>query len=154
VRLAQLAIAEKDAQTALKHLDEAIRLKQNFALAHYIRSQLLAETGNLEGAVQSAAAVVQIVPQDPLAWYSLGTILYAGKAYSDAASAFAKAAILRPDYANAYFMYGMTASAVGEFGQATQAFMKVAELDPNQPLIPALIANVSQGKQPLEGLSQ
>ena len=154
VRLAQLAIAEGNGDLALQHLDEAIRLKQNFALAHYIRSQLLAQAGDLQGALQSGAAVVQIVPQDPLAWYSLGNILFVGEAYSDAATAFAQAAILRPDYANAYFMYGMAAAAVGEYAQAMQSFMKVAELDPDEPLLPAMIANVSKGRPPLKGLQQ
>ena len=152
VRLAQLSLAENDLTGAIQHLDDAIKLKQNLAFAHYLRAQALAQKGDLEGALAAAAIVVQIAPQDPMGWYTLGVILYSAQAWSDAGTAFAQAAILRPDFANAYFMYGLAAANVGEFAQATQAFMKVVELDPSQTAVQAMIANVAQGRPALQGL--
>jgi len=154
LRLAQLEVIRNNQPEALKHLDAAIALKPDFAAAHFTRSQLLAQTGDLQNAIQSGLIAVQLVPQDPIGWYSLGTILYAARAWNDAITSFAQAATLRPDYSNAIFMLGLSLYTTGNTEQAVAALARVQELNPEDRTVPGVIANMRAGREPFAGLTR
>ena len=85
--LAQLDLLGKNDAAARDHLLTALTLKPDLAAAHFLLSQIYARANDLQKALDSAAAVAQLVPEDPLGWYNLGTILYAGEDYQNAALA-------------------------------------------------------------------
>jgi tetratricopeptide (TPR) repeat protein len=152
-RLGQLEVARGNRAEALTHLDAALALKPDFAPAHFLRSQLLAQDQRIEEAVQSAAAAVQLVPEDPLGWYNLGVVLYIGGSFSEAGTAFAQAVTLQADYSNALFMLALSFHKVGQPEQAIAALTRVLELNPNDTSVPAMIANLEAGKDPFDGQS-
>lgn len=154
LRLAQLAAASNDLPGARMHLQEALRLKQDFAAAYYLLSQIEAASGNGDAAVQAGVNAVQLVPEDPLGWYNLGYILYSGGAYADAAQAFQQALQKAPDYSNAMFYLGLTAFELGEKDAAAQIFDRIAQLNPTETWVAQISANIRAGKQPKEGIQQ
>lgn len=154
LRLAQLAIASGDQVGARTYLQEAIALKQDFAAAHYLLSQIEAAGGNGDAAVQAAATAAQLVPADPLGWFNLGYILYSGGAYQDAAQAFQQALQRAPEYSNAMFYLGLTAYQLNEKETAAQIFDQVAEMNPQEAWVPQISANIRAGKEPLAGVQQ
>lgn len=154
LRLAQLAVAEKDLAGARTYLNEAIALKSDFAAAHYLLSQVEASDGKGEAAVAAASAAVQLVPQDPLGWFNLGTILYLGQAYHDAALSLQQAVSLAPDYSNALYFLALSYNGLKMPNDAILALQRVQELNPNEASIPAMIANIKAGKDPFAGLQQ
>ena len=153
LRLAQLEIARGNRAAAIQHLDDALALKPNYAIGYFLRSQLYAEEGRFEEATDSATAVVQIVPGDPLGWYNLGSILYLQSNWTDAATVFSQAVTLREDYSNAIFLLGLSLYNMGDTDRALLAFERVRELNPQDSTVSVIIENIRAGREPLEGLS-
>lgn len=154
LRLAQLSASAGDRAGARAQLEEAIALKQDFAAAYYLLSQVEAADGNGDAAVRAAANAVQIVPDDPLGWYNLGYILYLGGAYQDAAQTFQQALQRAPEYSNALFYLGLSAYELNEKEAAAQIFDRVAQLNPNEAWIVQVAANIRGGKEPFAGMQQ
>jgi len=154
LRLAQLEVVRGNTSNAIDLFGEAVNVKRDFAPAYFLRSQLLAQQNRLDDAVASAAAAVQLVPQDPLGWYNLGVILYVKKDINQAGAAFTQAVTLQNDYSNALFMLGLTYYQVGAPEQSIAALTRVAELNPKETSVLAMIENIRSGKAPFDGLSQ
>lgn len=154
LRLAQLAAASNDLPGARAYLQEALALKQDFAAAYYLLSQVEATSRNGDAAVQAAMSAVQLVPEDPLGWYNLGFILYSGGAYADAAQAFQQALQRAPEYANAMYYLGLSAFELGEKETAAQIFDRIAQLNPTETWLAQVSANIRAGKQPSEGIEE
>lgn len=154
LRLAQLAAAKGDLASARASLKEAIALKQDFAAAQYLLSQVEASDNKLDEAVQAAAAAAQLVPEDPLGWFNLGYILYAHKSYNDAAAALQEALRLSPDYSNALFYFGLSLNEIDMKDDAARVFDRLAELNPEETWLTQVAANIRAGKAPMEGIEQ
>lgn len=147
--LAQLDLAAKDARAAQQHLTQALALKSDIPQAHFLLVQADAQLGDLAGAQDHAIATVQLVPQDPLGWYTLGAVLYSRGSYSDSIAALQRAISLQTSYANAYFMIGLAYFELGQKDNAIAAMQKVLELDPSNQLPSAVIQNIERGRAPL-----
>ncbi|MEK7106566.1 MAG: tetratricopeptide repeat protein [Patescibacteria group bacterium] len=147
--LVQLDLAASDSKSALLHLNAALAIKSDFAVARLLLSQLSARTNDLAKAEEEALNVVRLAPEDPLAWYNLGLVLYTRKSYDNAAVALERAVQLEKDYANALFTLGLTYYQLGRPKDAISAFDKVSALNPDDPALKKVIANVKAGKDPL-----
>lgn len=148
LRLAQLAVAQNDADGARGYLNEALALKPDFAAALFLLSQVEASAGRGDVAVQAAAAAVQLVPDDPLGWFNLGYILYSGGVYADAAASLEQAVVRANDYSNALFFLGMSYHQLERPNDAVAAFQRVLELNPSETWIQEGIDAISRGEAP------
>ena len=149
--LAQLDLLGKNDAAARERLLTALTLKPDLAAAHFLLSQIYARAGDLQKALDSAAAAAQLVPEDPLGWYNLGTILYAGADYQNAALAFERAVGIQNDYANALFLLGVSYARLDRDAEALSVLKAVAALNPADATLTAIIANVSAGEDPFAG---
>ncbi len=154
VRLAQIAIARNEADSARTYLHEAIALKPDLAIAYYLLSQVEAASGNGDPAVEAAAEVVRLVPNDALGWFNLGYILYSGRAYQEGVRVLEQSVSLSPDYANALFVLGLSYNQIGRSEDAARAFERVAQLNPSEQWLSRLIENVRVGKDPFDGINE
>ncbi len=150
VRLAQLAIDQKDLNFALDHLNTAIKLKPNFAAAYYLRSQVLATEGSFAPAIEDAGAAAQLTPQDPVGWYNLGTILYSAQSYDLASQALGRAVSLQNNYSNAMFMLALSWDKLGKHADALAAMQAVQKLNSTDATVAQIIANLEAGRGALE----
>lgn len=148
--LAQLDLTVADSKSAREHLNAAISMKSDFTVAHLLLSQLSARGNDLDTAQNEAVTVVQLAPEDPLAWYNLGLILYTRKSYQDSASSLAKALQLQGNYANALFVLGLALYELDRYPEAIEAFEQVATLNPDDPTPKKAVANVKAGRNPLK----
>ena len=146
IQLAQTSMVQGDAATALMALNNAIALKQNLAAPYYLRSQIDIAQGNLNQATQDALAAAQLAQQDPLAWYNLGAVLYAGNDPKDAATAFERAISLQADYSNALFALGVIYDQLGRHPEALEMIQRLEKLNPNDATIKQVLANIQSGK--------
>ncbi len=142
LRLAQLETAQDNQTGAIEYAGQAIALKPDFAGALFLRSQLYAAAGQYEQATTDAVALVQVVPQDPLAWFDLGAILYASSQYEQSALALQQAVTLAPDYANALFILAQALDKLGETEGAIRALEHVQELNPADTTLPPLLESL------------
>lgn len=147
--LAQLDLTASDSKSALLHLNAALAIKSDFTAARLLLSQISARTNDLAKAEEEALNVVRLAPEDPLAWYNLGLVLYTRKSYDNAAVALERAVQLEKDYANALFTLGLAYHQLGRSTDAMSMFDKVSALNPDDPLPKKAIANVKAGKDPL-----
>lgn len=137
--LARLALLQNDVAIAEEEIARALEKKPNFAEAHFLRSQIAAALGRGEDAVASAEAAVLSAPQEPVAWFQLGTLQYDLGAYEKAIPALEQAVALNINYANALYVLSLSYAASGRFDEAARAMELVAVLNPNNEDIPSLI---------------
>lgn len=142
VQMAQLDISLDNEDGALALLNDAIKLKADFAAAYLLRSQVYAGKGDGEAALRDAAQVVQIAAEDPLGWYNLGAILYDAGSYAEATRALQQALSLQGDYANALFLLGLSYDKLGQPQEALSALERVAATNPTDENLSRLIEEI------------
>lgn len=146
LRLAQLEILVGNTDAAYMLLEEALSKKPDFAEAHFILSQLKAQQGDFVSAEESALSAVRFAPQDPLAWYNVGAVLYAQGAYAEAIPPLEQAVLLRPEYANALFILALSHSNQGNTEQAIFFLDRVLDLNPGNQEVMNLITSLESGE--------
>lgn len=152
-RLAQLESATGNASQAYMHIGEALALKDDFAAAHYLHSQLLVADGKYGEAQEAAVKAAQFVPQDPLVWYNLGTILYTSGAFAESAQVLSRAVELQSDYSNAMFVLALAHAKLGRTEEALGILERVQALNPSDTGLVGVIERVRAGKDPFAGAS-
>ncbi len=148
-QLARLELLENHKEEALKDLAAAAQLKPDFAAAYYLASQIYGSNGDLKNAHSSASLAVQYAPQDPLAWYNIGSIAYAEKDYVTAIPALEKALALEPNYANAEYVLGLSYFEAGRPQDSLRVFEALAALEPNRQVVQDAITNLRENKPPI-----
>lgn len=139
LRLAQLAVAKNDMEATQTYLEQALALKPNYAEALFILAQVRALQGDVEGAILAAHAATQAAPQEPVAWFQLGTLLYQTEKHTAAAEALRQAVLLNGNYANALYVLGLTYVALNQTTEAKAIFTRVLELNPGNAQIEQLL---------------
>ncbi|MEK7628559.1 MAG: tetratricopeptide repeat protein [Patescibacteria group bacterium] len=148
LRLAQLSLAQDNKPEALQYLQASLALKPNFAPALFLLTQLEADAGNADAALNAARATVAAAPQEPVAWFQLGALLFQGGAFKDAAAVLQQAVTLNGNYANALYVLGLSFAQLGEYNAAEKAFTRVLDLNPGNKNIEAIIAELKQKNAP------
>jgi len=142
VGLAQLDLLKNDDASAAENLSATLAIKPDLGVAHFLLSQVYARKSDFENARLHASTVVQIAPDDPLGWNNLGTILYAERNFTLAATAFERAVGLENNYANALYLLGLSYENLGRREDALSALRAVAELNPNDDGLKQAIARL------------
>ncbi len=148
LKRAQLELLQKNTDAAIADLVTAVKLKPDFAAAYYLASQIYASTGDFANALPPALSAAQVASGDPLAWYNLGAIAYAGGDYTNAAIALERALDLQPQYANALYALGLSYYQLGRIDDAKRIFGQLNKLDPGQQVVREIIDNLNAGKPP------
>lgn len=141
---AQLDLLGGKDEAARMNLELALEKKPNLAAAHFLLSQIYARANDFAKAREYARFAVEAAPNDPLGWYNAGTILYAEENYSEAAYAFEQAIALQNNYANAYFLLGISYQRLGRDEDALKSFKTVDALNPGNSEIKELIATIEK----------
>ena len=89
------------------------------------------QRGYLEHAEESFKQVIAAKPNDPEAYYNLGTLYLRRKAFDDARHNLERAATLRPNYPEAWNNLGMLAAQQGHADEALRNFQQSLQLRPN-----------------------
>ncbi|MBI4133771.1 tetratricopeptide repeat protein [Candidatus Uhrbacteria bacterium] len=150
--IAQLELLKGNDTAAEASLEKALTIKRDFAPAHFLLSQILARGGNLERAREHATLVVQVAPEDALGWYNLGTILYAGRDFTEAALALERAVGLNNNYANALYLLGLSYNELGKHDDALNVLRALAALTPSDEIVKETIRRIEEGE--FETMSQ
>ena len=146
--LAQIDLLSGNEETARELLTAALQIKPDLVAAIFLLSQIEARANNLPAAREAAEAVASLASQDPLGWYNLGTIYYAGGDFQNASLAFERAAGLQNDYANALFLLSASYTELNRIDDALTALKAVAALNPTQESLQAMITALEAGKNP------
>jgi tetratricopeptide (TPR) repeat protein len=116
-------------------LEKALPLKGTLIQGAFQRNDLtlgvaLFQRGYLEEAAEEFKQVIVVKPDEPIAYYNLGTLYLRRNALSDARRYLEQAVKLRPDYAEAWNNLGMVSAQQGQPEQAIQNFQQSILLRP------------------------
>ena len=119
-QLVQQAIREGKAATLLDSADT-----NNWRILAQIYSSLIgAAAGADQWAVTAYVKAIETAPTDAGLRIQLGGLLYAQKAYDDAARFFQQAISLKPDLANGYYNLANTYVQLGKLAEAKAAYQQ------------------------------
>ena len=153
LQLAQLELIEENTDIALQNLAAAIELKPDLAAAYYMASQIYASKKDFKSAIPAATQAAQYGQNDPLGWYNLGAIAYAGADYTTAAAAEERVLTLNSQYANAMYVLGLSYYELKRADDAVKVFEALNQLSPNQKVVTDILENLKAGNPPLPATS-
>ena len=149
---ASRALASEERRTALLLLEEALAIKEDYALAHFRLAQLYAAEGQTEAAIERAEIAFQLAPQDIGAAFQLGLLYYQQDNLTSARRAFERAAELNANYSNALYFLGLIESREGNTLEAIQRFESVDLLNPGNREVGKILDNLKSGREALYGI--
>ncbi len=145
--LAEMDIAANDATSTRAHVEQALAIKPNLAAGRYMLSRLNAAEGRMQEALDEGIATTQLAPNDALAWFNVGSLLYLGADYPTAVQALERAVALQADYSDALFILGLSYGKMGQKNDALAVFKKVLELNPGNATVLQAIASIQAAQK-------
>jgi tetratricopeptide (TPR) repeat protein len=115
-------------QTVISYLDEAIRLKPDYAEALNNRGVAYSKIGKYALAIEDYNKLLQLKPDDADFYCNrAGTYIYLGQ-YSKSIEDSNRAMKLKPDYANAYVIRGIAYEFSGRLARGCRDLRKACDL--------------------------
>ncbi len=146
--MAQLEIAQGNADAAREEIGKAIELKNNYTSAVFLLAQLEASLGNTSEAIRSVEVATVLEPNNPTLRFQLGLLYYNNDNYSSAVGAFENAVLLAPNYANARYFLGLSYYEVDRAQDAVRQFEIIAEDNPDNEEVSLILGNLRVGNAP------
>lgn len=138
---------------AREALEEAIRLKSDYAAAHFRLAQIAILKGNVKDAISNTERAVLSAPNDIGALFQLGLLYYQQSRFGDARQILERAVRLNENYSNARYFLGLTYAAEGDRARAIEQFEFIQKLNPDNAEVQAILENLHAGKEPLAGIT-
>lgn len=123
-------VAAHDWNAALRTIDLQLkRFPQDMDIRAW-RARVLAWAGRLPEAEKEFDAIVQVVPNDPDNWMSLGNVYVQEGRLDDALRATTRAVEIDPNRADLHEARARVLHALGDLREARWEFQRAADLDP------------------------
>lgn len=151
--LARVLIAVKDLDKATAHLEEAVRLKNDYAPARFLLVQVYDSEGKITDAVKRAEELVSLNINDVGALFQLGFLYYKNNEFDKSRQVFERVVELSTNYSNARYFLGLIYDKAGEREKAIAQFEKVSELNPDNAEVKQILANLKSKKPALAGIA-
>jgi len=149
----QEELRRKNLDLAVKDLEAAIKLKSDYAPAHYLLAVVYDQQGELGQAISKLEETKIIIPQDPGVAFQLGLLYWRAEQLEKAQEEFERALNLNPDYSNARYMLGLVYDKRMEKEKSKEQFDKLAKLFPQNQEIKKVLENLEKGLPALEGIT-
>lgn len=134
------------------NLEEAIRLKDDYAPAHYLMAVVFSQEGKEKETISKLEETIKIAPQDPVLVYQLSSLYYRANELKKAEELLKGTILTYPQYSNARYLLGLIYDKKGEKEKAIDEFEAVANLNPENDEIRKIIENLEKGLPALEGI--
>lgn len=147
--MAQLEIAQGNAQAAETDLTTAIGLKRDYTQAILLLSQLQVQEGKAQEALQAAEAAAYFAPTDPNVLFQVGILRLGTGNIDGAIQALSAAVDQNKQYANAHFFLAVAYANKGQYANAIAQLQAIAALSSaNATAVAPDIAQLQQNKNP------
>jgi Flp pilus assembly protein TadD len=120
-------------EEAQEQFEEAIRLRPDFAQAHFNLARILIQKRRDGRAAAELQHTIQIDPNHVGALNMLGTVLGRQQKFSEATSYLERAVRLDPNHAEAHSNLGAAYAGLGRLREAVAQFEVALRIDPNEP---------------------
>lgn len=117
---------------ALKEIEMAITLEQNFAPAYYNLGPVLEKLGDIEYAIKAYTSALKFDINKDKAYYNLGRLYYSQKAYGLSLEAYNNLIHIRPDLddSSVFNSIGNVYKETGDYKKAEENYKKAVTIDP------------------------
>ncbi|MDP3727513.1 MAG: tetratricopeptide repeat protein [bacterium] len=133
-------------------LEEALRLKPDFADAHFLSAQAYLRQGNVGDAIRKVEETARLAPADIGVAFQLGFLYYRTGEFAGAEREFKRAIAIDNGYANARYFLGLILERRGERARALAEFRKIESSNPGNEEVLRIMANLSAGRSVLDGI--
>ena len=137
---------------AKTYLEESLKLKSDYAPAHFLLAAISMREGNTQEAIGRLELTKQMAPFDKGLVFQLGLIYYQNNQLDKAKGEFERAIGIDPNYSNARYFLGLIYDNFGNKEAALEQFEKIAELNPDNQEVKKIIENLRAQKPALEGI--
>lgn len=144
VTLARVLVALDQCAEGGPLLDTALAEAPRLALAHHVRGNLLARSGDLAGAVAAQQQAMAIDPGNASFPSALGQAHLALGAPDQALEAFRSAVALNPQQGYLHYLLGRACAALGLVDQARHAFGQALQLSPGNSVFRQALSELRQ----------
>jgi len=121
----------KQLHAAINSYQQAIKIKPNFAKAHYNLGLSLVNIGHLDKAIASYKQAVTIKPSYALAHNNLGIALKKSGQLNLAINSFKQALIIKPDYAEAHSNLANAFARLNQRDLAIKEYERALQIKPD-----------------------
>ena len=135
----------EDLRLAAESLELAIRLKPDYAPAHYYLAATYERQGDLEAAAKRLAALSKVQPNDVGLGFQLSVIYLKMEKQAEAEAELKRILVIYPDYSNAMWYLAAIKAGAGEAEEALVLLRKVLALNPNSDAVKQSIENLTNG---------
>ncbi|MCJ7502723.1 MAG: tetratricopeptide repeat protein, partial [Acidobacteriia bacterium] len=133
LHLAQMSVAAKRGQAALRYLNRLPSRGQAAMPAQLLRAQALYLSGQQPAATDLLAQVEKQAPADPQVAFSIGLIFVDWKRYEEAERAFVRALKAAPADFDILYNLGLAAARAGHHDRAIEVFQTALRQRPGDP---------------------
>jgi tetratricopeptide (TPR) repeat protein len=131
--LGTIALKSGDMESAARHLNEALRLKPDYAEAHHNLGLYFYRLGRVQEAVSHYEQALQFRPDLAVGHNNLGNLLVQTGKVREGIQHLKQALRLRPDYPEAYYNLGVAAAQTGKIAEAIGYYAQAVRLLPDYP---------------------
>ena len=130
LKLATMAVEQKDADTAIVPLKRVLELNPDYSPAHFHLGRILLEKQQFEEAIASFERTVQLDPGKPGGYHLLGAALAATGRTDEAIEQYRLTLELDPEFAAAHVNLGVALAKQKKTDQAIEHYLRALESDP------------------------
>lgn len=135
----------EDLRLAVENLETAIRLKPDYAPAHYYLAAAYERQGNLEEASKRLSALTQVQPNDVGLGFQLSIIYLKMERIDEAEKELERILSVYPDYSNAMWYLAAIKADKNDAAAALALLRRVDKLNPDNEAVQTSIANLEAG---------
>ncbi len=140
-------------ELAIKNLEEALKLKPDYATAHYLMAVAYDQLGKLDLAISKLEETKKIVPRDFGVAFQLGLLYWRKGEIDKAKKEFERTLSLNSNYQNAKYMLGLVLDSKGEKEKAKEIFEELSVQNPENQELKRILENLEKGFPALEGIT-
>ncbi len=143
--LARLELGRGNVESARTLIRKSLVLKEDYADAYLMLTQIEVQDNNLKDAIASAERLALLIPNNSSIYFELGLLKYFNKDYAESADIFALILNSIPDYANAQYYLGMSLAQLGKLAEAQRQFEALSLTNPENEEIRLIIEELKTG---------
>jgi tetratricopeptide (TPR) repeat protein len=129
INLGEALAGQGRIDAAVRHYNEALRIKPNLAAPHLNLGVALKDEGNLSGAINHFTKVLGLKSDCAEAHYELGDTLNRTGDFASAIEHYLEAVRIKPDYAKVYNNLGVILARQNKDKEAIVHFYKAVQID-------------------------